>query len=112
MNSTKETTNPIDTLRAIDPTVMVGTALATCTGYTVRYYDGTTATLYGAERYVPPTGGPYLPPGPGDEYSRIEITVAALPMCDGDLGLAVFPTSAVQDVRRHTWFHSDLFGGY
>jgi hypothetical protein len=105
-------TTPLEQLLALDTTVTVGTALTTCTGYTVSSYDGTTAWFEGHERYIPPTGGPYLPPGPGDQYARIEISIHALPVCDGVRRIVVFPTAALVDVRRHTWFHSDVYGGY
>ena len=101
----------IDKLQALDPTVTVGTALATCTGYRVVGYDGTTAWFEGPERYVPPTGGPYLPPY-ADKFSRIDFSVEALPKCDGVRRIAVFPVDAVRDAREHTWFHSDVYGGY
>jgi hypothetical protein len=112
MKISATTTSPLDKLRGLDPTITAGTALATATGYTLRWYDGTTASFEGEEQYIPPTGGPYLPPGPGDQYARIVFTVAALPQCDAARGWTVFPRDAVREAYKTTWFHSDVYGGY
>jgi hypothetical protein len=66
----------------------------------------------GHERFVPNTGGPYLPPDPGGHHSKIVFYVAALPKVDPDRGTVVFPVDAVQKSYEYTWSNSDMYGGY
>jgi hypothetical protein len=106
------TTSPLETFRALDPTITVGSALATATGYACRGYDGTLAAFEGHERFVPNTGGPYLPPDPGGHHSKIVFYVAALPKVDPDRGTVVFPVDAVEKSYEYTWSNSDMYGGY
>jgi len=102
--------NIIQKLQTVDPAISVGPALCTATGCSVRYYDGTRATLHGADRHVPPVGGPYLPPS-SDEYTRIELTVEALPIVDHDRREVVFPSDAVsRGVEEHV-VSQETFGG-
>jgi hypothetical protein len=108
----QNTNEIVFSLRAIDPTFTIGTALCTATGYTVHSYDGTTATLHGGGHEIADHGGPYIDATRWGTYWRVEFDIQALPKCDAVRGIAVFPTDSIRRVGTHSWQHSDPWGGY